>query len=298
MKVKLIKGYTPNLIIDKLAFDKMLEYIHQSKLEIGWLGCAERNEKGFYISDVFLFKQEVHSTTTEITTEGLSEFSMELLSQEDGIERWNNMRVWGHSHVDMSTSPSSQDEKQMDLFLENPNEFFIRIIGNKKEHFKIDIWDFETGIIYEDMDYEVDYDEETLNQIDIINKQIKFLTDRVNSLINPDDITKKSIENEIKSKVTEKKYVYNTQDWWKKDKKKENVRNLNVKSKVEEVFDCLTPADLRVLMENLECGGTSIDVYDGFDLTVYESYQLDEMVEDYFNTEEGIAIYNEWGEWY
>lgn len=295
MKVKLIKGYTPELIIDKIALDKMLEYIHQSKLEIGWLGSAERIEEGYFLNDVFLFKQEVHSTTTEITTEGLSEFSMELLQEEDGIEKWNNMRVWGHSHVDMSTSPSSQDEKQMDLFLENPNDFFIRIIGNKKEHLKIDIWDFESGVIYEDMDYKVSYDEEILNQIKTLNEEIEFLKKEINSLLDTTELTKKTIENEIKDKVTEKKYTYNTYNSWNKNKKKEN---LSVKKDIREIFENLSYPELYMIYENYEDGGTASDILDEYDLTINESVELDYMVIEYFEKCENAPSYDMWDKWY
>ena len=120
MSVKLMKGFEPKIFINVNAMNKMKEYIRQSSLEIGWLGtCEKLDNSSYYIGDVFLFKQEVHATTTEITTEGLSEFAMELLSTNDGIEIWNNMKVWGHSHVNMGTSPSSQDDKQIEVFAEN-----------------------------------------------------------------------------------------------------------------------------------------------------------------------------------
>ena len=92
MNVKLMKNFAPKVYIDIKAMNKMKEYVRQSSLEIGWLGTARRFSNQIFIDDVFLFKQEVHSTTTEITTEGLNEFAMELLSQEDGINIWNNFR--------------------------------------------------------------------------------------------------------------------------------------------------------------------------------------------------------------
>ena len=149
MNVKLIKGYMPELYIYNDAMNKMEEYIRQSDLEIGWLGCATKEDGNYYIEDVFLFKQEVHSTTTEITTEGLNEFAMDLLYEENGVEIWNNMKVWGHSHVNMPTSPSGQDDKQIEVFAENAEDFFIRIIANKSGDFRIDLYDFTTGVIYE-----------------------------------------------------------------------------------------------------------------------------------------------------
>ena len=66
--------------------------------EVGWLGTVYYNSEHnyYFVSDVFLFDQEVHGTTTEITPEGLADFATELLQREDGMEIWNNMKLWGH----------------------------------------------------------------------------------------------------------------------------------------------------------------------------------------------------------
>lgn len=305
MKVRILKNFEPILTINKIAMDKMKEYIDQSKLEIGWLGCAERTKEGYCIDDVFLFEQEVHSTTTEITTEGLNNFAMELMSEENGLEKWNNMRVWGHSHVNMTTSPSSQDEKQMDLFIENPNDFFIRIIGNKKGSFKIDIWDFELGLIYEDMNYTISYEKEVEEQVSILNKQIKILQEKLKNLLIPNQDLKKEIEKEIKSKVSEKTYTnkyknYSTSysNWYTKSSKKKENQSVIVENKAQEVYDALTEEEKYTLMENIEYGGTSIDLLSGYDLSLYESYELDSLIEEYFMSKDKQECFNEWGEWY
>ena len=305
MKVRILKDFEPNLTINKIAMDKMKEYIDQSKLEIGWLGCAERTKEGYYIDDVFLFEQEVHSTTTEITTEGLNNFAMELMAEENGLEKWNNMRVWGHSHVNMTTSPSSQDEKQMDLFIENPNDFFIRIIGNKKGSFKIDIWDFELGLIYEDINYTISYEEEIAEEVSVLNKQIKFLQEKLKNLLIPNQNLKKDIEKEIKNKVSEKTYTnkyknYSTSysNWYgKQDKKKENP-SIIVEDRAQRVYEDLTEEEKHYLMENIELGGTSLDLLEEYDLSLYESYELDALIEDYFMSKDKQNCFNEWGEWY
>ena len=63
------------LYILPLARQKMEMYCDLSDGEIGWLAYVEQFDKnGFLITDCALLKQEVHSTTTEITAEGLLEF--------------------------------------------------------------------------------------------------------------------------------------------------------------------------------------------------------------------------------
>ena len=64
--------------ISLLAFKKMTTYIKECSKEIGWLGTVEEVPGGYLIKDTFLFKQQVHSTTCEITPQGLSDFIMVL----------------------------------------------------------------------------------------------------------------------------------------------------------------------------------------------------------------------------
>ena len=60
------------LYILPLARQKMEMYCDLSDGEICWLAYVEQFDKnGFLITDCALLKQEVHSTTTEITAEGL-----------------------------------------------------------------------------------------------------------------------------------------------------------------------------------------------------------------------------------
>ena len=84
--VQVLDTFLPIIIISKDALSKMQLYCELCNTEIGWLGTAFYKDKSvIYIADVFLFKQDVHSTTTEITPEGLSEFAEELLQQEGGL---------------------------------------------------------------------------------------------------------------------------------------------------------------------------------------------------------------------
>ena len=66
--------------------------------EIGWLGFVKKLEGiGFMITDVMLLKQEVHATTTEIDPQALLEFW-----GQTPPEKQSEIKVWGHSHVNMS----------------------------------------------------------------------------------------------------------------------------------------------------------------------------------------------------
>lgn len=298
MNVKIMKNFAPKIFINIDAINKMKEYIRQSSLEIGWLGTARRFSNQIFIDDVFLFKQEVHSTTTEITTEGLNDFAMELLSQEDGVEIWNNMKVWGHSHVNMSTSPSSQDDKQIEVFSQNADDFFIRIIANKKDDFRIDLYDYTTGVIYEQLPYEVDYGEDK-DIIESLYKKIEEITEAISLRIKPSETMVEEIKTEIKEKVTEKKFTYSgnaaikTTNSWYDDydytgygyyngwsKKKEKSEKSKEENKITEYFDSLNEEDIFNLMYYMEAGLDIRDVID-FELTHAELEDLETLIEGY-----------------
>ena len=289
MKVKLMKNFSPKIFIDIKALNKMKEYVRQSSLEIGWLGTCEKIDNNYFITDVFLFKQEVHSTTTEITTEGLSEFAMDLMSTPNGLDIWNNMKVWGHSHVNMSTSPSSQDDKQIDVFAENAEDFFIRIIANKSNSFRIDLYDYTSGVMYEELPYEVDFgeDEEYItalyNKIEEIEGLIKLKTNASNELVN-------SIKSEISDKVTEKKITYtknynsNINDhyygWYGDYNPKKKETKEKEENKAIEIFNKLEEEDIFDLMYYIESGVALDEVID-YNLSYNEMMVLYELIEDY-----------------
>jgi len=131
----------PRVLVSRLAHDKMHHLVDLSKEEIGWLGTCVPLGNDFLIEDVFLFKQGVNATETEITTEGLAKVGQELIdSRPDGVEICNKLRFWGHSHVRMSTSPSTQDDDQMESFRDSEHDFFIRGILNKDKRMEFTIY--------------------------------------------------------------------------------------------------------------------------------------------------------------
>ena len=163
------------------ARNKMELYCDLSEGEIGWLAYVEQFDKqGFLITDCALLKQEVHATTTEITAEGLLEFW-----NNTPVEQQAKIKLWGHSHVNMSVSPSGQDDSQMEYFRDG-NPWFIRLITNKKREYHIDIYDYANGL-----------------KIHMDQADLKTYNPAENEL-------RKQIEDEIKLKVSKKEYKSTT----------------------------------------------------------------------------------------
>jgi hypothetical protein len=168
------------VILEPIALEKMWYYVDNCQKEIGWLGTVSKYDNILLIEDVFLFKQEVHSATCEITPDGLSEFATELLSKPNGVDIWNKIKLWGHSHVNMSVSPSGQDNSQMKTFGEQ-SEWFLRVIANKNGEMEFTLYDFKASLIFENVRW-IERKERSKE----LEEQIK---------------------NEIKDKVTEKTYT-------------------------------------------------------------------------------------------
>lgn len=156
---------------------KMELYCDLSSEEIGWLAFVEKTNVGFLITDCILLKQEVHATTTEIDPAALLEFW-----NNTPIEKQVNIKLWGHSHVNMAPNPSGQDDSQMDYFKDG-NDWFIRLITNKKREYHIDVFDYKNGI-------KVHMDQADLKTYNPSEEALKV-----------------AIEAEIKEKVSHKTYA-------------------------------------------------------------------------------------------
>ena len=224
---------------------------------------------------------------------------MELLGDKNGIEIWNNMKVWGHSHVNMTTSPSGQDDKQIEVFAENADDFFIRIIANKKGDFRIDLYDFTTGVIYEKLPYEINYGSDK-DIIESLYRKIAEIEEMIYGRTEPSEEMINSISSEIKEKVTKK--VYNTNklsnniSWWDdyqdygsyygdyngygNSKKNEKEQKEEVGSKVLEIFDSLNQEDIFECMFYLN-HGASISEYLNINMTQDEEIDLEILIEGY-----------------
>ena len=135
--IKLMRDASYNVYILPDARAKMEMYCELCEKEIGWLGFVKKYPgTGYLITDVVLLKQEVHATTTEIDPAALLDFWAATPAEQQA-----DIKLWGHSHVNMSPSPSGQDDSQMDYFKDG-NDWFIRLITNKKGDMNITIYDY------------------------------------------------------------------------------------------------------------------------------------------------------------
>lgn len=163
------------IIISPIAFRKMALYVDKVSTEVGWMGFVTRpKDHLFMVEDVTLLPQGAHAATTEISEEGLHELVAPMMETESGIEQYEKMKLWSHSHVNMGVSPSGQDDKQALSFGgKGGHDWFIRSIHNKKGDMKFDLYMFNIGVMIEDVPWQIGYEIANDNLNETIDAEIK-----------------------------------------------------------------------------------------------------------------------------
>lgn len=140
----------PIICFEKNALIKMHLYVKECDKEISWLGIVDKkvdgNNTAYIVEDVMLLEQEVTGTTTEMNESALSKFGTKLI-EENKTELFSKIKCWGHSHVNMAVYASGTDDDTFEQFYKN-NDYFIRLICNKKGDMNVDFMDCSLGIKY------------------------------------------------------------------------------------------------------------------------------------------------------
>ena len=136
------------------AWVKMVALIHEFTDEVAWHGLAERSKKpdGYIIYDILVYPQEVSGSTVNTDQE---KYQIWLMEHEDEV--FNNIRMQGHSHVNMGVTPSAVDTNLYEKILDQLEDsmFYIFMVWNKKFESYTKIYDLQSNILYENDDIEV-----------------------------------------------------------------------------------------------------------------------------------------------
>lgn len=139
------------------AYVKMINLVQEFDKEIAWHGIAERfdseSEDAYLISDILVYPQNV--TGASVTTDQEA-YQTWLYERDD--DSFNNIRMQGHSHVNMSTSPSTVDTALYEDILSQltPDSFYIFLIWNKRQEKTIKIYDMQKNLLFETADVTID----------------------------------------------------------------------------------------------------------------------------------------------
>lgn len=162
----------PSINIYPEAYLKMMSLVLNHNQEICWHGTVNRiNEYQYDLTDILCYPQTTTAVTVEMDEDTYAVWHM-LLS-DDTV---NTMHMQGHSHVNMSVSPSSTDLSNWEDFRKSLKDdgFYIFCIANKKSEINWWIYDHATNWVYEPTDIDAKVicgDGKYLN--DWLNKSLK-----------------------------------------------------------------------------------------------------------------------------
>ena len=135
------------------AYLKMRSLVTTCKEEIAWHGVVRKASLSeYYIEDILVYPQTVTGVTVTSDQQAYSEW---LYAHEDEV--FNNLRLQGHSHVNMGTTPSGVDNALYEAILSQitDNDYYIFLITNKSGDVNIWIYDMAQNIIFEKEDITV-----------------------------------------------------------------------------------------------------------------------------------------------
>ena len=144
------------LFFEEMALLKMEMLVKNFDKEVAWHGTARRGDDPskdeYIITDILVYPQGVTGATVNTDQ---NEYQMWLMHQEDEV--FNNIRMQGHSHVNMATNPSGVDTTLYEQILEQLEDdmFYIFLIWNKRGDKWIKIYDLAKNVMFETADITV-----------------------------------------------------------------------------------------------------------------------------------------------
>ena len=151
----------PILNVTAETYVKMLELVNQATGECSWHGLVDRQEYNntteYTIYDILVFPQINSGIATTTDEDEFAEWQTKLIMDPDfPIE---NLRMHGHSHVNMNVFSSGVDDKyQEDLLAKVDDEdYYIFLIMNKKMEICMFIYDFTQQVMFDtdDIDFRI-----------------------------------------------------------------------------------------------------------------------------------------------
>lgn len=160
MEIKVMKNanIAPYVVFSETAYYNMLKLFRSttaSTKEFMFIGTVSKTtidqQKLYLIEDIKLIPQESNSGAFCETDD--DRYPAWLHENFPTVEQKRLVRLNGHSHVYMAVEPSSVDDANIEKMMQYVDDFFIQLIMNKKQEIKINLWDKESGLIFNNCTY-------------------------------------------------------------------------------------------------------------------------------------------------
>lgn len=163
----------------EIAWLKMSALIREFDKEVAWHGVAVRGadetKDEYYIIDILVYPQEVTGGTVNTDQ---AKYELWLMEHDDEV--FNNIRMQGHSHVNMHTSPSTVDLSHQERILEQLEDdmFYIFMIWNKRGEKNIKVYDLAKNILFDGTDVAVEIEDGELGLNAFIKNAKTLVTEK------------------------------------------------------------------------------------------------------------------------
>ena len=144
------------LVYEPVAWQKFIILLGGFQTEVGWHGVVTREQHEdvdvYTVHDILVYPQKVTAATVDTDQAECDDWVFSL-----DPEQRINLRLHGHSHVDMRPHPSTTDDKHRrdTLDLITGDWFYIFQIWNKSFEFTTRIYDLARNLLYETDDVDL-----------------------------------------------------------------------------------------------------------------------------------------------
>ena len=170
-KDKIVIRFTPQ------AYLRCLEMVKSYSSEIGWYGLIRKLEDRVYqVYDIIVCNQRVSGGRVITDDDDMVEFYEKLTDEQAEF-----LHFQAHSHVNMSTSPSSVDLDNQASTVKNMGGkgFYLFQIWNKSLDINSFLYDLDNNVFYDRNDIEVVVEDD---EFGTVTEFISSLKDKVQSM--------------------------------------------------------------------------------------------------------------------
>ena len=148
----------PTIFIQAHAYLKMMELVMQSDVEISWHGLVKKDKKqnAYLIYDILVFPQINTASSTNTDQDEYAKWLQDIMMDEDE-SKFDDMRMHGHSHVNMSVFSSAIDDEYQRNLITNikDGDYYIFLILNKRHDICALLYDYDKQILFETKDLNI-----------------------------------------------------------------------------------------------------------------------------------------------
>lgn len=127
------------------AYARMCSLVMASNKEIAWHGIVTQYGNQYLISDIMTYPQIVAAATVNADEAQYVKWVMERINYQ------NQIRMQGHSHVDMSVFASGVDLAYYNDLIRQVDDYYIFVIMNRKNEIHVRFYDQINGLLYTDL---------------------------------------------------------------------------------------------------------------------------------------------------